>query len=87
MLKNNVFTFDKKKNLRGTAIGTSLYSILFMAELEILRKVQLNSRLCWRYTDDIFLNWEHGEGNPKGFIDALNKKHSTRNFPAQWSKK
>ena len=48
VLRNNVFTFGKKKTLKqmqGTAIGTKLaplYSILFMAKLEeeILREVE-----------------------------------------------
>ena len=64
MLKNNDFTFDKK-HLRGAAIGTkfaSLYSILFMAELEeeILKEVKLKPYLCWWYIDSIFFTWEHG---------------------------
>ena len=64
----NVFTFDKKtlKQLRGTPIRIKFappYSILFMAKLEeeILREIELRSYLLWRYIDDIFLNWEHGE--------------------------
>ena len=65
---NNVFTFGKKtlKQLRGTPIRIKFappYSILFMAKLEeeILREIELRSYLWWRYIDDIFLNWEHGE--------------------------
>ena len=94
VLKNNVFTFGKKtlKQLRGTAIGTKFAppnSILFMAELEeeILREVELNPYLWWRYIDDIFFIWEHGEENLKEFIDVLYKKHPNIKFTAEWSKK
>ena len=68
VLKNNIFKFGKKtlKQKRGIAIRTKFappYSILFMAELEeqILRKAEFKPYLWWRYTDDIFFLWEHGE--------------------------
>ena len=93
VLKNNVFTLGKKtlKKLRGTAIGTKFappYSILFMAELEeeILREVMLKSYLWWRYLDDVFFIWKHGEEKLKEFIGVLNKKHPTIKFTAEWSK-
>ena len=93
VLKNNVFTFGKKtlKQLRGTAIGTKFAppcSILFMAEMkeEILREVELKPYFWWWYIDDIFFIWEHGEEKLKEFIDVLNKKHSTVQFTAEWSK-
>ena len=93
VLKNNIFTFGKKtlKQIRGTAIGTKfapLYSILFMAELEeeILREVELKPYLWWRFIEDIFFIWEHGEEKLKEFIDVLNKKHPTIKFTAEWSK-
>ena len=68
VLKNNIFTFKEKtlKQKRGTAIGTKFappYSILFMAKLEekILSEIELKPYLWWRYIDDIFFLWEHGE--------------------------
>ena len=68
VLKNNIFKFNKKifKQKRGTAIGTKSappYSILFMAELEeaILKEADFKPYLWWRYIDDIFFLWEHGE--------------------------
>ena len=59
-----------------------------MAELEeeILREVELKPYLWWRYIDDIFFIWEHGEEKLKKFIDALNKKHPTIKFTAELSK-
>ena len=92
VLKNNIFTFKEKtlKQKRGTAIGTKFappYSILFMAELEeeILSEIELKPYLWWRYIDDIFFLWEHGEEKLKEFIEHLNEKHPTIKFTAEWS--
>ena len=57
-----------------------------MAEMEILREVELKPYLWWQYTDNIFFTWEHGEEKLKEFIDVLNKKHPTIKFIAEWSK-
>ena len=93
VLKNNIFTFKEKtlKQKRGTAIGTKFappYSILFMAELEeeILSEIALKPYLWWRYIDDIFFLWEHGEEKLKGLIEHLNEKNPTIKFTAVWSK-
>ena len=92
VLKNNIFTFKEKtlKQKRGTAIGTKFappYSILFMAELEeeILSEIELKPCLWWRYIDNIFFLWEHGEEKLKEFIEHLNEKHPTIKFKAEWS--
>ena len=92
VLKSNIFTFKEKtlKQKRGTAIGTKFappYSILFMAELEeeILSEIELKPYLWWRYIDDIFFLWEHGEEKLKEFIEHLNEKHPTIKFTAEWS--
>ena len=83
VLKNNIFQFNEKtlKQLRGTAIGTKFappYAIIFMADLEerILKDIELKPRMWWRYIDDIFFMWEHGEDYLKQFIK----------FTAEWSK-
>ena len=93
VLKNNIFTFKEKtlKQKRGTAIGTKFappYSLLFMAELEeeFLNEIELKPYLWWRYIDDIFFLWEHGEEKLKGFREHLNEKHPTIKFTAEWSK-
>ena len=59
-----------------------------MAELEeeILNEIELKPYLWWRYIDDIFFLWEHGEEKLKGFIEYLNEKHPTIKFTAEWSK-
>ena len=76
----------------GTAIGTKFappYSILFMAELEekILEIVDNKPYLWWRYIDDIFFIWEHGEEKLRNFVETLNEFHPTIKFTAEWSQK
>ena len=68
VLKNNIFEFSDKtyKQIRGTAIGKKFappYAILFMAALKekILNKVKKKPNVWWRFIDDIFFIWGHGE--------------------------
>ena len=42
--------------------------------------------LWWRYIDDIFFLWEHGQEKLKPFIDTINEMHATVKFTADWSK-
>ena len=94
VLKNNIFTFMEKtlKQKRGTAIGTKFappYSILFMAELEeeILSEIELKPYLWWRYIDDIFFLWEHGDEKLKRFMEYLNEnglKHRSTSWMFQF---
>ena len=93
-MKNNIFNFNKKslKQKRGTAIGAKFalpYSILFMPELEekILEIVDNNPYLWWRYSDDIFFIWEHGEEKLRNFVETLNEIHPTIKFNTEWSQK
>ena len=88
VLKNNIFTFGKKrlKQKRGTAIGIKFappYSILFMAELEqkIIKESEYKPYLWSRYIDDMFFLWEHGENKLKSF----KLKHPIIKFTAEWS--
>ena len=57
-----------------------------MAELEeeILSEIELKPYLWWRYIDDIFFLWEHGEEKFKEFIEYLNEKHPTIKFMPEW---
>ena len=93
MLKINIFTFEKKtpKQKRGTTIGTKFAppcSILFMTELEedIIKESEYKPYLWWRYIDDIFFLWEHGENKLKSFTDKINEVHPTIKFTAEWWK-
>ena len=93
MLKNSIFTFRKKtlKQKWGTAIGTKFappHSILFMAESEedIIKEFEYKPYLWWRYINDVFSLWEHGENKLKSFIDKINKVHPITKFTMEWSK-
>ena len=94
VLKNNTFEFDEKtfKKKRGTAIGTKFappYAILFMADFEenMLESFEKKAVIWWRYIDDIFFIWEHGEESLKVFIEQVNMFHSTIKFAAEYSKR
>ena len=64
------------------------YAIIFMADREkrISEGIELQPRIWWRYIDDIFFIWEHGEYSLKQFIETLNACHRTIKFTAEWSK-
>ena len=40
----------------------------------------------WRYIDDIFFIWKHGEESLKSFIDQVNTFHPTIKFTTEYSK-
>ena len=42
--------------------------------------------IWWRYIDDIFFIWEHGEESLKIFIEQVNMFHSTIKFTDEYSK-
>ena len=93
VLKNNIFEHneDLYKQLRVTAIGTKMappYAVLFMGKLEeeFLEAQSLKPIVWWRYIDDIFMLWRHGEENLKIFLEALNCCHPTIKFTADYSK-
>ena len=60
-----------------------------MAELEetILKIVDNKPYLWWRYIDDIFSIWEHGEKKSRNFVETLNGIHPTIKFTTEWSQK
>ena len=59
-----------------------------MAGLEkrILEETELQPRIWWRYIDDVFFIWQHGEDSLKQFIKTLNACHPTIKFTAEMSK-
>ena len=63
------------------------YAILFMADLEdsFLQKCDLKPLVWWRYIDDIFMIWEHGE-EKLSFLDLLNSCHPSIKFTADYNK-
>ena len=93
VLKNNLFEDDKSvfKQLRGTAIGTKMAlpdAIIFMDSLEenILSNSLLEALVWWRYIDDIFMLWEHGEEELQTLLETLNWYHPTIKFTAEYSR-
>ena len=93
--KNN-FTFEDEHYLqiqgiyKSKAMGTRMapsYANLFMAHLEgqILESMDLRPNVWWRFIDDIFLLWSHGEEQLKEFVELINNMHPTIKFTAEWS--
>ena len=94
VLTNNIFEHNGSnyRQIQGTAMGTKMapsYAILFMADFEdqFLKTYPLRPKVWWRYIDDIFILWEHGEDSLKTFLKALNKVHPTIKFTADYSTK
>ena len=92
VLMNNFLEFkgDFYQQLRGTAISTKCapsYAILFLAALEekLLAEAQDKPWVWWRYIDDVFLIWQHGEEKLRDFISFLNRAHDSIIFTAEWS--
>ena len=93
ILRKNNFIFGDQHYLQihGTAMGTRMapsYANLFMAKLEkslLSRPTTLKPLVWWRYIDDVFVLWTHGEEALKEFIDDLNIAHSTIKFTSEWS--
>jgi len=76
---------------RGTAIGThfaSSYAILALAkfEEEALDAYHQIPWTWWRYIDDIFMIWQHGEDGLREFVYYLNSIHPTHKFIYIYSK-
>ena len=93
VLNNNFFTHNDNtyKQISGTAIGTKFapsYAILTMGEFEekALDGADLKPWLWWRYIDDVFLVWEHGEDSLLEFINYLNSLHPTLKFTYKYSR-
>ena len=93
VLKNNYFEFNGKvkKQLSGTAIGTKFaptYASIFMDKLEsdFLKSQELTPLLWYRYIDDVFFIWTHGEEKLASFIDDLNNYHPNIKFTHESNK-
>ena len=91
VLKNNIFEHNLSffKQIRGTAIGTKMappYAIIFMGSYKILQDCNFKPLVWWRYIDDIFLLWQHGEEKLKEFLDILNHYHPSIKFTSKYSR-
>ena len=92
ILTNNTFTFNGQhyRQINGTAMGTKMapsYANLFMGNFEqkALAAATHSPLIWWRYIDDIFLLWTHGEEKLNDFITYLNNLHPTIKFTSSFS--
>ena len=93
VLKNNLFEFNGKvkQQVPGTTIGTKFvptYACIFMDKIESdFLKTQEAKPLVWyRYIDDVFFIWTHGEQKPNSFLEELKNYHLNIKFTHQSSK-
>ena len=87
ILTMNNFEFENNHylQLHGTAMGTKMapaYANLFKGDLEekILAQSPLKPLVWWRYMDDVFMIWPHGEEKLSEFVNLLNSSHETIKF-------
>ena len=93
ILTNNTFTFNGQhyRQINGTAMGTKMspsYANLFMGKFEkdALAAASHSPLIWWRYIDDIFLLWTHGEEKLNDFITYfVNNLHPTIKFTNSFS--
>ena len=87
VLSNNFFEFDNqiKQQISGTAIGTKFappFACIFMDQMEsrFLETQGLKPFIWFRYIDDIFFIWNHGEEQLKLFMENLNQFENNIRF-------
>ena len=97
ILTNNTFTFNgqRYRQINGTAMETKMassYTNLFMGNFEQKALAAATQPpppppppIWWRYIDDIFLLWTHGEEKLNDFITYLNNLHPTIKFTSSFS--
>ena len=70
----------------GTRMAPS-YANIFMGKLEqqAINDHHLKPLVWWRFIDDVFLLWTHGEDHLMKFVDHLNNFHSTIKFTTSFS--
>ena len=76
--------------IHGTAMGTRMapsYANIFIGDLErrILTQMDQRPDIWWRYIDDVFAIWSHGEERLIEFIKLINQVHPKIQFTAVWS--
>ena len=93
VLKNNFFEFDSKvfQQIAETAIGTKFvppYACIFMDQLEtkFLETPTFKPLVWFRYIDDIFFIWTHGEEKLKTFMAELNSFNDNIKFTYEYNK-
>ena len=93
VLAYNNFQFDGKNYLQvgGTAMGTRVapsYANIFMNDFEEKHVYthHLQPAAWYRYIDDIFCLWQHGEDELEKFTTHLNSVHETIKFTIEKSR-
>ena len=93
VLKNNYFEFNGKvkQQISGTAIGTKFappYACIFMDEVEtsFLETQEIKPFVWFRYIDDVFFIWTHGQEKLDSFLEELNRCNSSLKFTYESSK-
>ena len=76
--------------IHGTIMGTrmaSSFANLFTGRLEceLMQTQNVKPQEWWRFIDDIFTIWTHGESSLRDFIESLNPHYRTIKFTATWS--
>ena len=56
------------------------------SEEKILNASEKKPMIWWRYIDDFFFIWEHGEESLEKFLNKLNSFHPTIKFTVKYSK-
>ena len=91
ILKNKSFEHNLLfcKLLRGNAIASKMarpYAIIFLGDLEekFFSDRDISPLVWWRYMDNIFMLWQHGEFIK--FLEILNSYHYTIKFTAKYSR-
>ena len=92
-LKNNDFLFNNEWYLQitGTSMGRDWaphYADIYMAkfEKEALLKAPLKPHTYFRYLDDVFIVWPHGEKAFISFLKSLNEHEPPIKFKATINK-
>ena len=86
-----VFNGEQYLQIQGTTMGTRMapsYANLFMASLEqeLLTWITERPHVWWRFIDDIFAIWQHGQEQLKKFLQEINSFHQTIRFTAETSR-
>ena len=93
VLRNKYFEFNGqiKQQISTTAIGTKFappYACLFIDKIEtgFLETQELQLSAWFRYIDNIFFIWTHGEQDLQTFLYSLNEFHNDIRFTYESSK-
>ena len=92
VLTRNYFEFDGHLYIQksGTAIGTVMavvYAVIYMHKFEVdaIAAQPLKPFVWWRFIDDIFAVWTHGETELLRFVAHLNSVNPRIKFTLQYS--